>query len=98
MCGKEFCYAPCSHCRERDCKDYCNQYESNSCSKLLKPPYVCNGCEDRIGVCRKPHFYYKARLAQLAYEKSLVETRKRINRSPLELYPYKINNPHIGNI
>jgi len=85
MCSEEYCYAQCASCRKVDCRNTCKDYESNNCEKLKKPPYVCNGCHDRYGVCKKPHYYYKARYAQLNYSKNLTDCRKGINRSPIEL-------------
>ena len=37
------------------------------------------------GVCKKPHYYYNARYAQLNYSKNLTDCRKGINKSPTEL-------------
>ena len=35
---------PCNRCR--GCYTHCPDYEEQSCSRLLKPPYVCLGCEE----------------------------------------------------
>lgn len=45
------------------------------CSKLLKAPYVCNGCNKRT-FCRLEKHIYNARLAQEAYQKTLVDSRQ----------------------
>lgn len=39
----------------------------NSCSALLKPPYVCNNCKSRGG-CRKNKLYYNSNIAHKNYE------------------------------
>jgi IS30 family transposase len=53
---------PCSkkHCRNCDkCKDLCSEYSKETCDKLSKAPYVCNGCEKRIK-CTLGKSVYKA--------------------------------------
>ena len=47
------------------------------CSFLLKPPYVCNGCQKRTA-CRKTKHYYHSKEAQETYKKTLVESREGI--------------------
>lgn len=85
LCDEEYCFSRCAACRNVDCRTLCKEYETNHCPKLNKPPYVCNGCEDRYKSCRKPHYYYKARYAQLNYNKTLSESRKGIGKTPIEL-------------
>lgn len=47
------------------------------CPKLLKAPFVCNGCEmRRYGSCKFTHQMYNAKTAQEAYETLLVEARE----------------------
>ena len=41
-CSKRTCSIACSQCAR-----YCDRYEPEICPKLMKPPYVCNGCEHR---------------------------------------------------
>lgn len=64
----------------KDCKDY-NPF---SCSKLAKPPYVCNGCPKRQN-CHDSKKYYRAKQAQKAYEQTLTDSRSGINMTPKEL-------------
>ena len=45
------------------------------CTKLLKAPYVCNGCKKRT-FCRLEKHTYNARLAQESYHKTLVDSRE----------------------
>ena len=39
-------------CKKYDCTKKEKCYEEEICLKLTKPPYVCNGCEERTR-CRK---------------------------------------------
>ncbi|MBP3897936.1 MAG: IS30 family transposase, partial [Mogibacterium sp.] len=62
----------CSACGQ--CIKICEHYEKEVCSRLEKPPYVCNGCpEDRK--CTLERHYYKARYAQKEYKETLSESR-----------------------
>ena len=56
-----------------------NNYDRDiSCSKLLKSPYVCNGCKSRSG-CRKERYTYYARQADDSYKEVKSNSRKGIN-------------------
>ena len=46
LCNNTYCKrdVPCAKCKMRNCSQYCNRYVPGTCPKLLKPPYVCNGC------------------------------------------------------
>jgi len=55
-----------------------------SCNKLIKPPYVCNTCEDK-NRCRKHKLYYNSKLAQKNYETVLVNTRIGVDITPTEI-------------
>lgn len=76
------CHTECRRCSK--CNSICDKYELNICAKLLKPPYVCNACENYIN-CRKFKYVYIASEAQKKYEKTLVSSRKGINISEDEL-------------
>ena len=56
----------------------CDDYVRHICPKLLKPPYVCNGCPDR-NRCRIEKRFYKAKEAEARYRKSLSESRTGFN-------------------
>ena len=56
----------------------CDDYVKHNCPKLLKPPYVCNGCPDR-NRCRLEKRFYKAKEAEARYRKSLSESRTGFN-------------------
>ena len=64
----------------RNCKDY----DPFTCLKLAKPPYVCNGCEQK-SKCHDSKKYYRAKPAQKTYEETLSSSRSGINMTPKEL-------------
>lgn len=57
------------------------------CPKLLKAPFVCNGCSKRShSNCRYPRRIYHAKTAQQEYETVLVESREGIPLTKEEFY------------
>ena len=83
-------------CKNRfDCNFFnCNPnkscYNEDLCPSLLKPPYVCNGCDgSQKGKCRKIKFYYYAKKANYDYLDILSSSRLGINLS-LDIV-YEIN-------
>lgn len=78
-CAEKFSCEACSNRNRRcstcgKCITICKYYEKEDCSRLLKPPYVCNGCPDDRK-CRLERHYYKARYAQKEYKETLTESR-----------------------
>ena len=69
----------CSYCNEN-----CEFYQEEECNSLKSPPYVCNGCDSRNSCTLKKRFY-KAKAAQLDYEKLLVDSRVGISTSTEEI-------------
>lgn len=68
---------------------YSDKTKNYSCSKLLKSPYVCNGCKSRSG-CRRERYTYYARKAEDSYKDLISSCRKGINLTPEEVF--NINN------
>lgn len=114
VCENHFpqCRTLCRNCRF--CNSTCKDFKSRdySCPKLLKAPFVCNGCEGKNS-CRLDKFYYRANIAEARYRTLLIETREGINMteeeravldatvSPLILQgqsPYQVcqNHPELG--
>lgn len=71
----------CNHCNSH-CPDFIPR--SYHCSKLDKAPFVCNGCNKKIG-CRMDKAFYKAATSHRQYKTVLVESRTGINISPEDL-------------
>lgn len=59
----------------------------DTCPKLLKAPFVCNGCEKQNhSNCIYPRRKYTAKIAQNEYETVLVESREGIPLTKQEFY------------
>lgn len=72
-------------CNKFDCKETEKCYKEEVCEYLLKPPYVCNGCENK-NRCRKIKKYYYAKFANDEYKETLSSKRIGINLSKEEAY------------
>ena len=82
------CHSPrnfrkCSRCSS--CNRLCPDFSEVICSKLLKPPYVCNGCGKRTYGCTLEKRYYYASAAQKEYLETLSESRSGISLTEEEL-------------
>lgn len=72
----------CSACGK--CFSHCVLYSKQVCSKLLKPPYVCNGCS-QLRSCTLEKRFYEASKAQAEYSDLLSDTRKGFALSDAEI-------------
>jgi len=72
----------CRNCKH--CKEYCPAYSREICQKLSKPPYVCNGCEER-NKCTLEKSIYKAVAAEEDAKLLLRESRSGISLSEDEI-------------
>lgn len=74
LCGKEKCRMDsCKNCKH-GCTPHCPYYVKEVCPDLLRPPYVCNGCQRRKKCTLEKRFYRPA-FAQNEYEVLLSELR-----------------------
>lgn len=64
--------ARCCFCGK--CIPLCRDYEKEHCARLERPPYVCNGCEDR-SKCTLEKTFYRAAYAEKEYKAVLSEAR-----------------------
>ena len=81
LCPKRVCSLQCSQCAQ-----YCDRFEPEICPKLLKPPYVCNGCKDRgSNYCHLSNRMYFADHAHRMYKQTLSESRTGISLSEDEM-------------
>lgn len=76
-CGNKLCKV-CSRCHY-----HCPYYSKEPCPILLKPPYVCNGCEKRQRCTLEKHLY-SANYAHQEYQMVLSEARSGISISEEE--------------
>lgn len=72
----------CSLCGR--CSSECPDYEKEDCELLLKPPYVCNGCQNR-NLCTLEKRIYDAHKAHAEYTAVLSESRSGFNLTEDEL-------------
>lgn len=77
LCGSLKCKRRCCFCISLPCSTLCLNYKQELCQKLLKPPYVCNGCTDKRS-CRLEKRVYSATHAQREYEATRSEARQGI--------------------
>ncbi len=75
LCGKVKCNRTCSFCHSYECSTLCKEYTPETCLKLTKSPYVCNGCETRRK-CSLEKRLYSASAAQKEYEAIRSEARQ----------------------
>ena len=78
VCGDESCPMYCYACA-KNCHLYCSDYYSTKCKAYEKPPYVCNGCDNRR-YCNDDRYFYDAKVA----DKKSIDTRK-ISREGIHL-------------
>jgi len=82
LCGVgKSCRFPCRQCGK--CNAICPDFEQYICPRILKAPFVCNGCE-RKSACRLEKQYYRASAAQREYKELLVTSREGINMTSSE--------------
>jgi IS30 family transposase len=77
LCGSQRCTRFCGFCNAHPCSSLCPEYHEQICSRLSKPPYACNGCEDRRS-CTLEKRIYSAVHAQREYEAVRSESRQGI--------------------
>lgn len=78
ICGKMGCRnRPCKFCASTSCTTSCIVYQKEVCQHLIKPPYVCNGCDLRRN-CTLEKCLYIASDAQKEYEAVRSEARQGI--------------------
>lgn len=75
VCEKKNCRKLCRNC---DCSRHCPEFVPFQCKKLMRSPYVCNGCKDKRR-CPADRYYYRALTAQKRYKETLVSSRQGIN-------------------
>lgn len=72
------CTGRCASCKKVNCNTVCSDFIPDTCSRLLRAPFVCNGCSNKAH-CRKDKYYYRATTANRNYRTVLVESREGIN-------------------
>lgn len=78
-CGNiRICGVKCRSCPT--CNQHCRDFVLERCDRLLKAPYVCNGCKKKINHCTVANKYrYNAAFADRKYRETLADSRSGIN-------------------
>ena len=84
LCTDMECSIPCIKCRIVKCTEFCPTYKPKHCSRIEKPPYVCNKCYYRND-CDKRRYMYSAKLADALSSRRRSDTRTGIRLSPEQL-------------
>ena len=84
LCMGTDCTSFCKTCSAVLCTEVCSRRKPAHCERLLRPPYVCNGCE-HARVCHLQKKYYKAKEAERIYERKKSDSRRGINLTKAEL-------------
>lgn len=79
---KPDCTRRCATCIS--CNNICKRFEEEKCPRLLRPPYVCNGCKDKPK-CVLKKWVYDPRYADEEYRSVLSEARQGFNLTEDEL-------------
>ena len=90
-CLKSSICVPCKKNRRQPlcrrcnlCNLYCSGYQADTCERLLKPPYVCNGCGKRVFCSLEKSFYFAAK-AEQKYREALSRARTGISYTEEEI-------------
>ena len=81
-CHSQRKYSLCRRCNM--CNAFCKDFKKEICSRLLKPPYVCNGCKNRSSCSLEKRFYFSSD-AHKEYRDILSEARCGISLSEEEI-------------
>lgn len=76
-------YSFCRFCK--DCNSHCPDFKQEYCTRLTKPPYVCNGCKLR-NTCTLEKQFYKPAEADAEYREILSESRTGLSLSEEEVH------------
>ncbi|MCD8300748.1 MAG: IS30 family transposase [Clostridiales bacterium] len=79
------CDTYCRSCHK--CNSVCKRFERETCRRIEKAPYVCNGCDKPRNRCPVSTKYnYDAKAAQRMYEDRLVSAREGISLTRKQLH------------
>ena len=73
VCHSTRKYSFCRKCSM--CNGLCKDFKKEICSRLLKPPYICNGCKKRSSCSLEKCFYFATDTCK-EYRDILSETQR----------------------
>ena len=83
VCKPDKNYKKCRNCSA--CNNNCTDFVKVICTKLGKPPYVCNACSSRFSGCTLEKRYYLPDRAHKEYKELLSESRSGFSFSEEEI-------------
>lgn len=83
-CEDKECTRYCLRCYRICPSTQCFKYEPKLCVRIIKSPFVCNGCSQLFS-CNNEKYKYVARKAQIEYDNTLKTSREGINLTPGEM-------------
>ena len=78
VCRLDNCTRQCKSCLNVNPTNICDDFILKQCKRIIRFPYVCNGCRKR-GTCKLKKYEYVPLNAQREYEKELHESRQGLN-------------------
>jgi len=86
LCSERCTKKRCATCASHACKEYCTQYEQKKCTRIVRWPYVCSGCEPaRQRRCMLVRYKYYPSIADAKATKEKSHSRSGISLSGAEL-------------
>lgn len=84
-CGKiVICDNYCKSCLK--CNAVCPRFEREECKRIIKAPFVCNGCDKPRHKCSiQTKYDYNAKAADRMYRERLSDSRSGVSLTPKEL-------------
>ena len=79
------CDIYCKSCLR--CNSVCSRFEKEECKRMIKAPFVCNGCDKPRHKCSiQTKYEYNAKAADRLYRERLSDSRSGVNLSRHELH------------
>lgn len=76
LCDSDKCLnGKCKFCGHNNCNDLCEDYiDTPICKRVLKYPFVCNGCQFYKG-CYSPKYIYDCQIANQEYKDNIAKDK-----------------------
>ena len=81
---RPICRHFCSRCSQINCIRHCSDYSPAHCEKIIRYPFVCNGCVNNSN-CSFERFRYSAKVAEANYRENLTSSRQGVDMTSFEL-------------
>jgi IS30 family transposase len=86
LCSERCTKKRCATCASHACKEHCTRYEQKKCARIMRWPYVCNGCDPaKQRRCMLVRYKYHPCIADAKATKEKSRSRCGISLSGTEL-------------